>query len=157
MRSFLYFVLCCSFFSLFGEQNNRDFENRIQVVWPSQLPHVEGSGVFCRYQPAFDDAQKNNKLGILVFFSKESSSKLDFLTQNSFSLPSYLEPLFNVVILMPGIISPADFPLKMDPMILYMAEFSTEFPSILDYDSPCLCCILLDDTGTVKSLDILEM
>ncbi|SPN74052.1 hypothetical protein C10C_0915 [Chlamydia serpentis] len=127
------------------------------VVWPTELSCVEGSQIFCEFEAAYSNAINEKKPGIIVFFSEYQTEKFASLTNGSFSLPKAISCGFNVVVLCPGLISPLDFPYKMDPVIVYMGNFIEKFPEVSTVEGPRLCYILLDEQGTARCQAILPL
>ncbi|WP_100934190.1 hypothetical protein [Candidatus Chlamydia corallus] len=127
------------------------------VVWPTQLACAEGSQLFCKFEAAYSNAIAEGKAGILVFFSEQQTKEFVSLTNGSFSLPEAITKGFNTVVLCPGLISPMDFPYKMDPVIFYMGSFIEMFPEVSAVDGPRLCYILIDKQGVAQCCAVLPL
>ncbi|ANH78737.1 hypothetical protein [Candidatus Chlamydia sanziniae] len=144
------FRYSCMMLSIFlGVLNAAQADTQLEhsVNWPTHLKAAKDSQLFCNFEAAYTDALAHNKRSILVFFSHHSTTKFDSLIGDSFSLPPLVGNNLNVVVMMPGLISPLDFFLKLDPVIIYMSDFAFIFPEIENYKDPCLCYIFINEEG----------
>ncbi|MEF9496992.1 hypothetical protein [Chlamydia sp. 04-14] len=111
--------------------------------------HVElpnGQKVYYSYPDALGDAKDSGKCCIFVYFNPTSKKVWTDITEKDLCFPTDLANVCNIVVMQPGLISPKDFYPKMDPMVLYMADFQDHFWE-LDLQEPCVILVTVDAQG----------
>ncbi|WP_348663141.1 hypothetical protein [Chlamydia vaughanii] len=101
-----------------------------------------GEKIYYSYHAAKEDAKKNHKWGVFVFFNPSPEPRWDDMTKIRQCFPEDIASMCNFVILQPGLVSPKDFYPKMDPMMSHMADFRYHFPD-LDLEKPCVLFVAL--------------
>ncbi|WP_375793937.1 hypothetical protein O1W69_02495 [Chlamydia sp. 12-01] len=113
---------------------------------PQYVELSNGQKVYHSYYGALEDARDSGKCCIFVYFNPNSERVWTDITQRDVCFPVDLANVCNIVVMQPGLISSKDFYPKMDPMILYMADFQDRFWE-LDLRGPCVVLITIDAKG----------
>ncbi|BAE80960.1 hypothetical protein [Chlamydia felis Fe/C-56] len=116
---------------------------------PQHTELANGQRVYYSYYAALMDAQENSRGCIFVYFNPRHKQVWTEVTQKDFCLPRDLGNVCNIVVMQPGLISSKDFYPKIDPMVLYMADFQDRFWE-LDLQGPCVILITVDANGRDK-------
>ncbi|AAP05567.1 hypothetical protein [Chlamydia caviae] len=140
------------------EQSLRGCEDPVYNKFspPQHVELLNGERVYYSYHSALENAKDSGKCCIFVYFNSTSKKVWGDITKKDFCFPTELAGLFNIVVMQPGLISPTDFYPKMDPMILYMADFQDRFWE-LDLQNPCVILITVDSKGRDKVQRVLPV